>query len=250
MTMGVHIPTQLSWFLKSILLGCSLGLFYDLARPLRRLGGGLWRWFLDVAVVLGGAAALFFFVMSGDGELQVFTVLGALGGMVLFFCLLSRALRPVWDFWLAVFLAPMEKVEKFLRFLWKICKKLFSFCGKWFTIIINSQRRLPPHQDEGDEGMAQPKKNERKRPSSKLTGLILVILMIGIGVQLGHMRTQLRSAQAEEAVYAQRLTELQQVNARLSEDIENSDDPELVEEIARNELGMVTAGEKVFRFGN
>ena len=55
-------------------------------------------------------------------------------------------------------------------------------------------------------------------------------------------------ARAEEAVYAQRLAELRETNERLATDIANSDDPELIEEIARDELGMVEQGEKIIRF--
>ena len=59
---------------------------------------------------------------------------------------------------------------------------------------------------------------------------------------------QLEAARAEEAVYAQRLAELRETNERLATDIANSDDPELIEEIARDELGMVEQGEKIIRF--
>lgn len=80
--------------------------------------------------------------------------------------------------------------------------------------------------------------------------MLLVVLMVGIGVQLVNLKGELEAARAEEAYYAQRLQQLQEENARLAEDIANSDDPELIEEIAREELGMVTAGEKIFIIGN
>lgn len=93
-------------------------------------------------------------------------------------------------------------------------------------------------------------KAPKKRPSSKLTALILVVLLLGIGAQLYHMAGQLRSARAEEAVYTARLAELKERNAQLAEDIQNSDDPELIRRTAREELGMAAPGEKIFRFGN
>ena len=74
--------------------------------------------------------------------------------------------------------------------------------------------------------------------------------MVGIGVQLVNLKGELEAAREEESYYAQRLQQLQEENARLAEDIANSDDPELIEEIAREELGMVTAGEKIFIIGN
>lgn len=96
--------------------------------------------------------------------------------------------------------------------------------------------------------MAQTNKPKKKRPSSKLTGLILIALLFGIGVQLYHMYGQLQEAQAEEAVYAQRLEELQEANRRLEDAVENSDDPQLMEDKAREELGMVSPGEKILYF--
>ena len=77
-----------------------------------------------------------------------------------------------------------------------------------------------------------------------------MVLIAGIGVQLINLKGELEAAREEEAYYAQRLQQLQEENARLAEDIANSDDPELIEEIAREELGMVTAGEKIFIIGN
>ena len=37
---------------------------------------------------------------------------------------------------------------------------------------------------------------------------------------------------------------------KLAEDIANSQDPELIEEVAREDLGMVAPGEKIIRFSN
>ena len=94
--------------------------------------------------------------------------------------------------------------------------------------------------------VAKAKKKGKRRPSSRLTGLLLVVLMIGIGVQLVNLKGELEAAREEEAYYSQRLQQLQAENARLEEDIANSDDPELIEAIAREELGMVSSGEKIF----
>lgn len=63
------------------------------------------------------------------------------------------------------------------------------------------------------------------------------------------MYSQLQSAQKEEAVYAQQLAELKEQNQRLRSDIENSGSLSLIEDIARDQLGYVSEGEKVFRFG-
>ena len=88
------------------------------------------------------------------------------------------------------------------------------------------------------------------RRSSKFTLLILAIMIVAAGFMLHNMNTQLENARLEQALYAQRLAHLQETNASLAEDIANSDDPALLEEIARNEFGWVSRGEKVIRFRN
>lgn len=253
--MGNYISEQLVLFLRSILLGGVLGLIYDLLRALRGLGGALWGGVLDALFCMGAFSAVFFFVLAGDGELRIFVLMGALGGAVLFFSLLSRPLRPVWSFWLQIFLSP-------LCFLWSLLqkgeqygRKRLSFCRTW--IIMKSRKRRAAPQ-EGDEQMADPKKQQRAkgkqkkkdRPKSKLTMVLLVVLFCGVCIQLYLMYGQLQRAKVEEAAYADYLMELQETNEKLKADIANSDDPELIQDIAREQLGLVFPDEKVFRYSS
>ena len=179
--MGNEIPEQLAMFLRSVALGGVLGLVYDLARCLRRLGGPLWRGLLDVAVSLTAAASLFFFIMAGSGELRLFILIGALGGGVLFFSLLSPLLRPLWDFWLDLLLIPARLLGRIGKKLYRICKKLFSFPRKWFTIIVTHWReRLRPARGGGEEMAAAKKsgKKAKKRSGGKLPLLIFLALRL------------------------------------------------------------------------
>ena len=136
MTFGHPISQQLALFLQAAALGASLGLLYDLFRVLRTLGGKLWGGMLDVLFCLIAAFSLFFFVMAGDGEMRVFVILGAAGGMLLFLCLAGPFLRPVWRFWLGVFLFPLRLVKKFLKKSGQKAKKLFSFGRNRATMIF------------------------------------------------------------------------------------------------------------------
>ena len=97
--------------------------------------------------------------------------------------------------------------------------------------------------------MAEVQKTEKKRPSSRLTAIILVVLLLGVGIQLYNMFGQLQAARAEQEVYAQRLADLQETNDRLESDIARSGDPAFIENVARNQLGMVKPNEKIFHFG-
>ena len=86
----------------------------------------------------------------------------------------------------------------------------------------------------------------RKRASGFLTGVLLLVLLLGVGVQLYRLQDKLRTAREEEAALAAQIAQVQEKNDELLEDLENADDPELIQDIARQELGMVMQNEKVF----
>ena len=134
--MGVRIPDQLAQFLLSILLGAVLGLVYDLVRAVRLRGGRVLGHALDSLYCLAAAGSVSLFVLSGDGELRLFQLAGALGGAVLYFCLPGPALRPVWDFWLDVLLAPAGLLGGLLEKFLEICKKTFSFLRKSYRMFL------------------------------------------------------------------------------------------------------------------
>jgi len=89
-------------------------------------------------------------------------------------------------------------------------------------------------------------KQQKAKTTGLITGIILLALLFGVGMQLYRMQGQLQAAREEEAALLKQVSDLQNENQDLSDAIENSDDPELIEEIARTELGMVTKNEKVF----
>lgn len=150
------VSEQLALFLRAVALGLALGLVYDVLRTLRSLGGKLWGGALDALFCLTAAAALFLFVMAGDGEMRIFVVLGAAGGMVLFLCLASPLLQPVWRFWLALLLFPLRTVKKIMKKCGRKAKKLFSF-GRIRVIMIAKHLRVrgKQSQSEGGDGDGQ-----------------------------------------------------------------------------------------------
>ena len=253
--MGNYISVQLTLFLRSILLGAVLGLAYDWARALRTLGGRLWGGLLDAAYCLGAVSSVFLFVLAGDGELRFFVLAGALGGALLFFILLSRPLRPVWDFWVQVFLSPVRLLCRFLQKGERRGKKCLSFCRSWI-IMKWKERQTPPR--EGDEQMGDTRKRQpprgsqkkREQPKSKVTLWLVVLLTATACVLLVVMAGKIQRAREEEAAYAAYLEELTETNEQLKEDIANSDDPALIQEIARDKLGLVFSDEKEFHFSS
>ena len=96
--------------------------------------------------------------------------------------------------------------------------------------------------------MARRSKQVKTVRSSKLTIVLLAALILVLAVMLQSMKTQLAHAESEHDMYAERLALLQEKNDHLRQSLENCDDPSLIEDIARNDLGMASYGEKIFRF--
>ena len=86
--------------------------------------------------------------------------------------------------------------------------------------------------------MAEQAKKGKKR-TSFLTMLVIAILIALVGVQLIHLRSQLTALQSD-------LDTAKQENDALSSALEKADDPEFLQELARDQLGYVTPGEKTF----
>ena len=141
--MAIHVTEQLRTFLLSILLGLGAGVLYDLLRAVRLRHPRLTTP-LDLLYCQAVGLAVFLFVLrQSDGQLRGFILLGGLGGCVMFFSLLSRPLRPVWDFWLDRWMELFRLLSLPGRFTFGILKKfvfhaktLFYFLRKYATIHI------------------------------------------------------------------------------------------------------------------
>ena len=94
---------------------------------------------------------------------------------------------------------------------------------------------------------AKPSKLKMRR-SNRFALLLLFSIIIMMCFMLRQMNSQLDHARSEQTLYAQRLSLLQEQNDKLAEAIANSGNQNLIEDIARNDRGMATNGEKIFRF--
>ena len=63
-----------------------------------------------------------------------------------------------------------------------------------------------------------------------------------------NLRQQILTAQSDLAEAEAQVAAQKQVNADLSDAVENSDDPDRQADIARGKLGLVEPGEYIFRF--
>lgn len=93
--------------------------------------------------------------------------------------------------------------------------------------------------------MAEQAKKENKR-ASLLTVLVIFVLLALLGVELVHIRAQIDEAETAQQELQAKLDAARQENDALSSALEKADDPEFLQELARDQLGYVTPGEKTF----
>lgn len=95
--------------------------------------------------------------------------------------------------------------------------------------------------------MAKQKKQPRQRVRASLfTKVLLLVLLVGIGWQLVRIHDQVEAAVAEKARLETQIQAQQQENDALAADIAEGGTQEKMEEIARETLGLVYPGERVF----
>lgn len=78
-----------------------------------------------------------------------------------------------------------------------------------------------------------------------LTKVVVLALLIYLATALLNLRAQLQNDLQEKAALASQVEQLAQENTQLADAIENRDDPDVLEAVARDK-GFVKAGEKLF----
>ncbi|MBR0311518.1 MAG: septum formation initiator family protein [Oscillospiraceae bacterium] len=85
-----------------------------------------------------------------------------------------------------------------------------------------------------------------KKRVSLIAALVVLILLVVVGMQLLRIRDQLIDARAERDVLAGQVAQQEQENRALEAALERAEDPEYLQELARDQLGMVSPGQKDF----
>lgn len=78
-----------------------------------------------------------------------------------------------------------------------------------------------------------------------ITKVVIMVLMIYMTVSLLNLRVQIQSAQSQRDLLAAQVAAQRLDNQQLTEAIENSDDPGMLESVAR-EKGYVKPGETLY----
>ena len=78
-----------------------------------------------------------------------------------------------------------------------------------------------------------------------LTKLVVLVLLIYMAIAVLDLRGKIQSVEAERDILARQVTDQRLENQKLEDAIANSDDPEMLEQVARAR-GYVERGETLF----
>lgn len=87
---------------------------------------------------------------------------------------------------------------------------------------------------------------QKVRRSGALAGLLLLVLLVLVGSHLLSLREEIRAAEAQKAQLSEKIAAMEQENAALQAALEKAGDEEYLQELARDQLGLVAPEEKVF----
>ncbi len=82
--------------------------------------------------------------------------------------------------------------------------------------------------------------------ASLITKIVILALVVYAGISLFSLRQQTAETQNKRDELQQQVDKLRQENTERQYDIDHSTDPEIIEDVARNELGLVKPGEKIY----
>ena len=86
----------------------------------------------------------------------------------------------------------------------------------------------------------------RRAPISFTALLLIAVMIVAVGWQMQKLQAQVAAAEIERDQYEQQVAEIKLENETLRADIAAGDTTEKMEQIAREQLGLVTRGEYVF----
>lgn len=84
------------------------------------------------------------------------------------------------------------------------------------------------------------------KKASIFTTLVIAVLMVYALISLFVVHRQTRQLQDRAATLQQQVSEMTQANAELQYQIDHSEDDDMIESVAREKLGLVKPGEKIF----
>ena len=236
--MGVSLSDQARCFLASLLLGFILSLLYDLLRAVRLRRAAKRRFTSALDLLYCAAFALLTFLFSlriGGGELRLYMLFSALLGAVSYFAFCARLFRPLWAFWAEVLFSFARLAAAPLRWLQKVYGKLAKLCKRYFLFSRN-RLIIKSYERRARDSLRRARKKEAHRHGRA-----------GQKREKAHeLSHDARHRDPDRAGGGTAHPSAKQENDALSSALEKADDPEFLQELARDQLGYVTPGEKTF----
>lgn len=90
------------------------------------------------------------------------------------------------------------------------------------------------------------KKRVRIKKAGLLTKIVICILLIYLVMTLLSLRSRIAETQEQVNLLTQQVQDQVQRNTELANDIENSDDPSHIRDIAREKLDLAEPSEQIF----
>lgn len=87
---------------------------------------------------------------------------------------------------------------------------------------------------------------KKTKRAGLMTKLVVLAILIVVSISLLNLRSRLNSAESARAQLQAQVDEQTQRNAALEDDIANSDDPDVILEVAKEKLGLVNSEEVIF----
>ena len=82
--------------------------------------------------------------------------------------------------------------------------------------------------------------------ASLITKIVFLAIILYAGISLISLKVQVSEAREKRDELQEKVDGVLQTNTELQYAIDHSTDPETIEDIARNKLGLVKPGEKIF----
>ena len=86
----------------------------------------------------------------------------------------------------------------------------------------------------------------RVKRASLITKIVIAAIVLYAGVTLVSLKVQVAEARTQSAELHSQVSSAAQTNTELQYAIDHSTDAETIEDIARDKLGLVKPGEKIF----
>ena len=87
---------------------------------------------------------------------------------------------------------------------------------------------------------------KKTKRASLLTKAVILAVLVVVSISLLDLRARLSSAEQTRDALQQQVDEQAQYNAELQDDIDNSDDPDVILEVAKERLVLVGKDEVIF----